>query len=420
VALVLVVALMLGVLVWLARNHEIDELQRALDRDNAAAVQTLRQGLARRQQDLHGLAMLQLTPEGWPPAALALLDRYRDWLRVEWRDAHLRVLASADSPYYPPFEPPDEGPRGQQAQRIREVCANAARLDGAAYTEPFRAALGRRGRGSDADVPADRHWRAAQRLPGGDVFAQRHAQQHAGAHLHPAPERGLHRAGRHPAGGAGRPRRGARLFTSQQLLDLPGDTLVLRMDSGRQAPSLPNVMTALVTGLSIALVTVLVLLARDNRRRLQAEPSWARRWPSARRWRTRWSPACARATCRAASPRQPGLLRHGGLCARGLIGHALPAPYWPPEHVQEYTERQAVRLTGAAPSREGVESVFMRKDGTRFPVLIIEALIGPTGSTAAGWGRAGPDGAAPRRGDVARQPGAPAASAPGHRARWPR
>jgi two-component system sensor histidine kinase DctS len=41
--------------------------------------------------------------------------------------------------------------------------------------------------------------------------------------------------------------------------------------------------------------------------------------------------------------------------------------------VQEYTERQAVRLTGAAPSREGVESVFMRKDGTRFPVLIIEA-----------------------------------------------
>jgi two-component system sensor histidine kinase DctS len=32
-------------------------------------------------------------------------------------------------------------------------------------------------------------------------------------------------------------RRGARLFVSQQLLDLPGDTLVLRMDSGRQAPT---------------------------------------------------------------------------------------------------------------------------------------------------------------------------------------
>jgi two-component system sensor histidine kinase DctS len=384
VALVLVVALMLGVLVWLARNHEIDELQRALDRDNAAAVQTLRQGLARRQQDLHGLAMLQLTPEGWPPAALALLDRYRDWLRVEWRDAHLRVLASADSPYYPPFEPPDEGPRGQQAQRIREVCANAA-LDGAAYTEPFRAALGRRGRGSDADVPADRHWRAAQRLPGGDVFAQRHAQQHAGAHLHPAPERGLHRAGRHPAGGAGRLARRAPVRVAAAAGPAGRHPGAAHGQRPPGADTLPNVMTALVTGLSIALVTVLVLLARDNRRRLQAEPSWARRWPSARRWRTRWSPACARATCRAASPRQPGLLRHGGLCARGLlIGHALPAPYWPPEHVQEYTERQAVRLTGAAPSREGVESVFMRKDGTRFPVLIIEALIGPTGKHS-GW-----------------------------------
>ena len=61
-------------------------------------------------------------------------------------------------------------------------------------------------------------------------------------------------------------------FTSQQLLDLPGNTVVLRMDSWHGAPNLfPNVLTALVTAMSIALVSVLVLLAKDSRRRQRAE-----------------------------------------------------------------------------------------------------------------------------------------------------
>src|SRR5512132_61533 len=57
----------------------------------------------------------------------------------------------------------------------------------------------------------------------------------------------------------GTARRGSRVFTAQQLLDLPGNTMVLRMDSWRGAPDLfPNVLTALVTAMSIALVLVLV------------------------------------------------------------------------------------------------------------------------------------------------------------------
>jgi hypothetical protein len=53
----------------------------------------------------------------------------------------------------------------------------------------------------------------------------------------------------------------------QQLLDLPGNTLVLRMDRWRTAPPTfsPIVLTALVTAMSIALVTVMVVLVRDNR-----------------------------------------------------------------------------------------------------------------------------------------------------------
>ena len=74
----------------------------------------------------------------------------------------------------------------------------------------------------------------------------------------------------------GSARRGSRVFTSQQLLDLPGNTMVLRMDSWRAAPDLfPNVLTALVTAMSIALVLVLLLLGRDARRRLRAEQDLA-------------------------------------------------------------------------------------------------------------------------------------------------
>jgi two-component system sensor histidine kinase DctS len=66
-----------------------------------------------------------------------------------------------------------------------------------------------------------------------------------------------------------------------------------------------------------------------------------------------------------------------------LIGRGMPAPYWPPEMVDEYGQRQALRLAGNAPPREGAESVFMRKNGERFPVMIFEApLINATG----GWG----------------------------------
>jgi two-component system sensor histidine kinase DctS len=74
-----------------------------------------------------------------------------------------------------------------------------------------------------------------------------------------------------------------------------------------------------------------------------------------------------------------------GLPAHALIGHNAPMPYWPPEMVDEYKQRQAIRLAGNVPPREGFESVFMRADGTRFPVLIIEAPLINTQGQQSGW-----------------------------------
>ncbi|HZY15574.1 MAG TPA: ATP-binding protein, partial [Ramlibacter sp.] len=184
-------------------------------------------------------------------------------------------------------------------------------------------------------------------------------------------------------------RRGSRAFSAQQLLDLPGHTMVLRMDSWRHAePDLfPNVMTALVTLMSIALITVLFLLGHDTRRRLRVEQDLA----DALAFRKAMEDSLvtglrARDLQGRTTYVNPAFCQMVGCTPEQLLGRGAPAPYWPPELAEYYGERQAVRLTGGVhPPREGYESVFMRQDGTRFPVLIIEAPLINAHGLQTGW-----------------------------------
>jgi len=185
----------------------------------------------------------------------------------------------------------------------------------------------------------------------------------------------------------GTSRRGSRVFTARQLLDLPGHTMVLRMDSWRAAPDLfPNVLTALVTAMAIALVTVLVMLARDMRRRQKVESDLA----DALAFRKAMEDSLvtglrARDTQGRITYVNPAFCEMVGFDAKDLLGHGIPAPYWPPERIDEYGQRQALRLAGNSPPREGVESVFMRKSGERFAVLIFEAPLINAQGTQTGW-----------------------------------
>ena len=81
----------------------------------------------------------------------------------------------------------------------------------------------------------------------------------------------------------------------------------------------------------------------------------------------------------------PAFCEMVGFEAKDLIGKGIPAPYWPPEMVDEYGKRQALRLAGNAPPREGVESVFMRQNGERFEVLIFEAPLINAQGQQTGW-----------------------------------
>jgi two-component system, LuxR family, sensor histidine kinase DctS len=164
---------------------------------------------------------------------------------------------------------------------------------------------------------------------------------------------------------------------------------VLRMDSWRRSePDLfPNVLTALVTVMSIALVTVLFMLGHDTRRRLRVEQDLA----DALAFRKAMEDSLvtglrARDLQGRTTYVNPAFCQMVGFAPEELLGRGVPAPYWPPERAEEYGKRQAVRLTGGnRPPREGFESVFMRKDGSRFPVLIIEAPLINAQGLQTGW-----------------------------------
>jgi two-component system sensor histidine kinase DctS len=145
-------------------------------------------------------------------------------------------------------------------------------------------------------------------------------------------------------------------------------------------------LTALVTAISIALVSVLVLLARDTRRRLRAERDLA----DALAFRKAMEDSVitglrARDLQGRITYVNPAFCEMVGFSPEELMADSADAPYWPTELAHEYKQRQARRLAGGMPPREGFESVFMRKDGTRFPVLIFEAPLINAHKVQTGW-----------------------------------
>ncbi|RZJ12903.1 MAG: PAS domain S-box protein, partial [Haliea sp.] len=174
---------------------------------------------------------------------------------------------------------------------------------------------------------------------------------------------------------------------AHQLLDLPGNTLVIRMESRLGTPALfPNVLTALVTAMSLALLGVLFLLGRDTRRRMKVEHDLG----EALAFRKAMEDSVltglrARDLQGRITYVNPAFCQMVGRDASELLYHDLPSPYWPPELAEVYERRQAIRLAGSNLPREGHESVFMRRDGTRFPVLIMEAPLINAMGTHTGW-----------------------------------
>jgi two-component system, LuxR family, sensor histidine kinase DctS len=202
--------------------------------------------------------------------------------------------------------------------------------------------------------------------------------------------------------------RGAGIYRAERVVDLPGVKLQVRADSREGRPHLiPNLSVALVVGLSMALMALVLLLARDVRRRAEAEVRLA----EALAFRKAMEDSLvtglrARDLEGRITYVNPSFCRMVGFSAEELRDATVP-PYWPPERVQEYSARQAQRMRGAlagSDTRIGNETVFMRKGGERFPVVIYEAPLVDSSGRQTGWMSAAVDLSEQRRiEDLSRQ-----------------
>ena len=261
--LAMLVLALLGTVVWLAGRHEVEQAQAVLDRDTTDAVADLRVSLQRNIQSLRALR-LPAQNEGqagnggdaqtlqgdaaWPPEAAALMREHREMVRLERRDAGLVPLAALETPYRTRIF--DKVTRGSEQNDVALACTAAHKLAAPAYSPSHYVPM-LEGGGIELlelCVPID----------GGYLVATYGLRDMLTELLGPTLARGQEVAFAEPDGTrlaiiGVRRRAGTRIFTSQQLVDLPGFTLILRVDGWRAAPDLfPNLLTALVTAISIA------------------------------------------------------------------------------------------------------------------------------------------------------------------------
>ena len=386
----LLVALLLGILstlVWLAGRYEAGLVQSRLEEDAVQMATDIRTGLTRNVQSLQALQANSPSPEAWRLPAAELLRAHREIVRVEWRDLALAILSIAETPYRSSVV--ERLGRDRAQADIGFACAAARRFSGPAYSTsyflPQSDGLGLEV--MDMCLPVLVGGRlagylvASYSLP--DVLSELVGKQLGGGRGLALTEADGTRLAMY-----GNPARGSRSYIAQQLLDLPGNTMVLRLESRLGTPTLfPNLLTALVSAMSVALAAVLALLGRDMRRRLKVEHDLA----DALAFRKAMEDSLvtgmrARDLQGRVTYVNPAFCQMVGLDASELLKPTALPPYWPPEQAEEYQQRQSRRLEiGASLPREGFESVFMRRDGSRFPVLIIEApLINAVGKQT-GW-----------------------------------
>lgn len=385
-ALVGLVLALLVTLVWLAGRYEASQYQAELDRDTGDAVSDIRRSLTNHALSLQSLNAKSLGSKYWRAEVASLMSQNREWLRAERRDLQNLIGDAVNSPLREPIF--NAVTRLHEQAEIIQTCVRARRLNGPAYSRTYFVP---QANGIGFEVMEMCLPIIEQGAPVGFTVLTYSLQEILATQLGETYGRRNEISFVEPDGTRlavhGTLPRSKRLFSATQLMDLPGNTLVLRMDGRRAGPDLfPNVLPALVTAMSIALVSVLVLLVKDSRRRLKAEQDLA----DALAFRKAMEDSLvtglrARDLQGRITYVNPAFCQMVGFKAEQLLGASAPMPYWPTEMASEYQQRQAVRLAGNVPSREGFESVFVRQDGSRFPVLIFEApLINAIGKQT-GW-----------------------------------
>ena len=326
-------------------------------------------------------------------------------LRFERRDAALAILDAVDTRARPPLF--TQLRRDQMQLETELACSARQRRGGPTYSRSYFVPRAD-GMGMEvmdlcvAERDGDRvvgFVVASYSLPGllDQLSAQAQAPGHDLSFVEADGARLAH----------GRTHVGAGVYKASRVIDLPGTTMQLRVDSAATRPSLvPDLVTGLVIGLSLTLFGVVVLLARDVRKRTRVEGALA----DALAFRKAMEDSVVTGL-RARDLQGRTTYVNPAFCA--MVGYAAdelvdrdPPPYWPPEQLPEYQRRQQRRLASAptALSRDAFETTFVRKNGERFPAMVFEAPLLDSAAQHTGWMSAVLDLSAQRRvEEVARQ-----------------
>jgi two-component system sensor histidine kinase DctS len=399
VALVGLLVVAQSLLVALTLNYESTRAQEQVDTAATSVAAQLKQKLARDQQSLRALLWHEPSLPQWRSDGEKLLRERPSILRIERRDPRQRIVDAVDSPFQAPAF--TQMPRSDIELETGLACDSALRqaapVFSHSYFVPWPGGMGLEV--MDLCLPL-----VSAGQPSGFMTAtfalSRLLDELAAADPAREHELSLVEGDGTRLARAGL-QRGAGVFTAERLVDLPGQTLQLRLDSRSGSPKLiPNLAVALVLGLSLALGGVVVLLVRDVGRRAKAESALA----EALAFRKAMEDSLITGL-RARDPKgrityvNPAFCEMVGFSADELIGQTVP-PYWPPELAEEYARRQPARLgvaTSAQPSREGFETLFVRRNGERFAVLIFEAPLVNSVGRHTGWMSAVLDVSAQRR-----------------------
>ncbi|MEO8154085.1 MAG: ATP-binding protein [Rhizobacter sp.] len=373
-----------SLLVWLALDYESNRAQEQVDAAAASSIGDLRLALGRDLQSLQALTWNAPPVLQWRSDAADLLRARRELLRVERRDTHMRVESAVSSPFHAPIF--TQIPRDSMDFEVQLACANAQRQGSPSYSRsyfvPMAAGMGMEV--VDVCLPSQTGGETVAYLVGTFSLAQL-LNEVVSPEVTRAHELSFVEGDGTRLARAGLPR-GLGVYRADRVLDLPGLTLQLRVVSGKGSPRLiPNLTTALVLSLSLALGIVVVLLARDVRRRAGAEAALAEALAMRKAMEDSLVTGLrARDLHGRITYVNPAFCTMVGFSTAELLGQAIP-PYWPPEHRQKYTQRQQVRMTGTLPPAEGFETIFMRRNGERFAVMIFEAPLVDGHGKHTGW-----------------------------------
>ncbi len=384
-ALVALLVVAQSLLVALTLDYEATRGQEEADAVAAGVATDIRHAVAADLQALQaGLWDHPALPQ-WRQRAGELLGHRSHIVRLERRDTQMRIVQAADAPFHTPLF--SRIPRDKMEQDAALACTTALRDGSPAYSRSYFVPL-RSGFGYeviDVCIPVlsagelDGFMTATVSLP--QLLEDAVRPDALAAYeisFVDADGTRLARAGRV---------RGSGVYVAERLIDV-GQPIKLRLDSVTGSPRLiPNLAVALVLGLSLALGAVVLLLVLDVRRRAAA----ARALAEALAFRKAMEDSLvtglrARDLEGRVTYVNPAFCHIVGFSAEELVGSAVP-PYWPPEKIDQYRGRQAVRLGNIAREqpREGFETTFMRKNGERFDVLIFEAPLVDGSGVHTGW-----------------------------------